>query len=512
MATLKLGRYPLAVLLLIGCMLLASCERGTKEAAPSDAPSYSLPEDEVTLTFYMLGDKKSATDKVWAKVSDYVKGKGLNVRFSVKFIPVNDFKKEMLVLAASGSKWDMNFDADWQSYREMAANGAYMSLNELLPTYAPNLYEKYKALKVLQATEVNGNITALPWTIQMNQRPYAQWRSDLTKKAGIDPTPDSIRTIEDLDVFLHVLKKAFPNAKLTRSLPRDVYMLRDEWVDIGFHGMGFYLNDPNVTILPVEQQPFFLESARMARKWFADGILNKDTGIDTADGATLWKQGNMVFTLQSHEWVSANQGFIDPSFEQESSLLYPDKRYVNRSPVANVVAINRNSEHPDRVLRFLDMLETDRVLYDLVQYGIEGETYVLRGDGSVDYPKGMGTPTSNYMEWGGQWGLWRLQFMRPTPTYGEGFWDREREFAIQSRNVDSPISGLFISEDNIRAELLKRDELINQYGGPLELGTAAGTEQAVEDYVRMQDNDGLKRILAEAQSQVDAYLEHYRKE
>ncbi|MFC5530568.1 extracellular solute-binding protein [Cohnella yongneupensis] len=465
-----------------------------------------MPEEEATLTFYFLGDKKSATDEVWARISDYVKAKGLNVRFSIKFIPVNDFKKEMLVLAASGSKWDMNFDTEWQSYREMASNGAYMPLNELLPTYAPHLYAKYKDLNVIRAAEVNGQIIGLPWTIKMNQRNYAQWRSDLAKQADINPEPNSIRTIEDLDAFLHELKKAYPNAKLTRSLPRDVYMLRDEWVDIGFHGIGFYLNDPKVTLKPVEQQPFYMESAIMARKWYADGILNKDTGLDSEDGASLWKRGNMVFTLASHEWVNANQGFIDPSFEQESSLLYPDKKTVNRSPLANVIAINRNSEHPDRVLRFLDMLETDRVLYDLVQYGIEGKTYVLREDGSVDYPQGMSTPTSNYMEWGGQWGLWRLQFMRPSPTYNEGFWDRESDFALEPRNVDSPIAGLFIAEDKIRSELLARDELIEQYGGPLELGTAPNTAQAVQEYVAMQDNDALKRILAEAQSQVDAFL------
>jgi hypothetical protein len=125
------------------------------------ASGYSVTEDEVTLTFYLIGDKKSATDEVWARISSYVKSKGLNVRFLVKFIPVTDYKNEMLVMAASGSKWDMNFDTDWQSYREMAANGAYMPLNDLLPTYAPHLYDKYKDLNVLQATEVNGEIYRL---------------------------------------------------------------------------------------------------------------------------------------------------------------------------------------------------------------------------------------------------------------------------------------------------------------------------------------------------------------
>jgi putative aldouronate transport system substrate-binding protein len=217
-----LRRYTIVLLLIVACSLLSSCESGNDKLNADMASGYSVTEDEVTLTFYLIGDKKSATDEVWARISSYVKSKGLNVRFLVKFIPVTDYKNEMLVMAASGSKWDMNFDTDWQSYREMAANGAYMPLNDLLPTYAPHLYDKYKDLNVLQATEVNGEITGLPWTIEMNQRPYAQWRSDLTKKAGIDPAPNSIRTIEDLDVFLHQLKLAYPNANLSRDTGRTI--------------------------------------------------------------------------------------------------------------------------------------------------------------------------------------------------------------------------------------------------------------------------------------------------
>ncbi|MCR2807055.1 extracellular solute-binding protein [Paenibacillus soyae] len=510
----RLRKWPLLLSsVLILSLLLAACSSGggnnNPEASPDagngNAPGKAAQEEEVTLKFYFGGDKKAATDEVWNEISKYVKGKGLNVKFDINFIPFGDFKDKMLVMAASGDNWDMNFDGDWLSYKQMAAKGSYMALNDLLPEHAPNLYKKYQEQGTLEAATVNGQIVGLPWTMKMNERKFAGWRADLAEKAGIDIAPDSIQTIEDIDRLLRDLKKAYPNEKLNRTSPLSIYYIRDEWVDLNFHGLGFYLNDPAIKVQPVEQQPFFLEAAKLAKVWYDDNLINRDAMIDKEDGAAQWRNGKTLFTVTSHEWANANPGFADPSYKQEMSLLYPDKKFVNRTALANVVAINRNSKYPDRVLRFLDMVETDKTLYDLLQYGIEGKTYVLNGE-TAEYPKGMQTTTSNYMEWGGQWAFWKPQFMRPTMTYGPDFWVKEAEFASQPNNVNSPIDGLFIAEDNMKNEIAKRDQASDELGRPIEFGIVKDVDKAVADYIEAQKKNGLDVILAETQKQIDAYL------
>ncbi|SFJ40294.1 putative aldouronate transport system substrate-binding protein [Paenibacillus sp. UNC496MF] len=482
-----------------------SGDAGGNAGTSGDGGNAGKQEEEVTLKFYFGGDKKAATDEVWSAISDYVKSKGLNVKFTINFIPFTDFKDKMLVMAASGDSWDMNFDGDWLSYKQMAAKGSYMALNELLPEYAPNLYKKYQEQGTLSAATVNGQIVGLPWTMKMNQRLFAGWRSDLADKAGITVAPDAVKTIEDVDALLRQMKQAYPNEKLSRSTPLPIYMIRDEWVDLNFHGLGFYLSDPKVTVQPVEQQPFYQEAIKTAKSWYDDKLINRDAMIDKEDGAAEWRNGKTLFTLTSHEWANADPGFSDPSFKQQMSLLYPDKKQVNRTPLANVVAINRNSKHADRVLRFLDMIETDQKLYDLVQYGIEGKTYKLDGETAV-YPDGMNTTTSNYMEWGGQWAFWKPQFMRPTSTYPKDFWVHEAEFAAEPENVNSPIDGLFIAEDAMKNELAKRDQTADETGKPLEFGIVKDPEKEVAAYAEKQKANGLDKILTETQKQIDAYL------
>ncbi|MCD9025582.1 DUF3502 domain-containing protein [Cohnella silvisoli] len=511
----------LAAVLVLGIMLAACSKNNNSGQSSSQAPATSSAsetqpagdspsasaeqEEEVTLKFYFGGDKKAATDEVWSAISDYVKGKGLNVKFDINFIPFNDFKDKMLVMAASGDNWDLNFDGDWLSYKQMAAKGSYMALNDLLPKYAPNLMQKYEEQGTLGAATVSGKIVGLPWTMKMNNRQFATWRSDKVEKASLSYAKDSVKTVEDVEKLLRDFKKAYPNEKFNRSTALPILQIRDEWVDLSFHGLGFYLSDPKVTIKAIEQQPFYKDAANIAKVWYNDNLINRAAMFDKEDGAALWRNGKTAFTLTSHEWVNANPGFADSSYKLESSLLYPDKKQVNRTALANVLAINRNSQHPDRVLRFLDMVETDQKLYDLLQYGIEGKTYVLKGD-AAEYPDGMSTTTSNYMEWGGQWAFWKPQFMRPTTTYPKDFWVHEAEFASQPMNVNNPIDGLFIAEDNIKNEVAKRDQASDEFGKPIEFGSVKDVDKAVTDYIAKQKANGVDKIIQEAQKQVDAYL------
>jgi len=463
------------------------------------------PQPETNLTFYLGGDKKTATDEVWMEVSRYVKAKGLNVKFNITFIPWSDYYSKLLVMAASGDRWDLNFDSE-NSFQQMASRGSYLALNELLPKYAPHLYATYRESDVLTSVTMDGEIVALPWTIRMNQRYYAGWRQDLAEKVGIHRKPGAVRTVEDVDVLLHELKVAYPEAKLTRTGPLSFYTLREEWVDLGYHGLGFYLDDPLMTVQAIEQQPFYAEAARMSKRWYDDKILNRDGIIDKESGADLWRNGKMLFTLTSHEWAyAADPGFADPGYRQQMSLLYPEKRYVNRSPIANVLAINRNSEHPELTLRFLDMLGTDQTLYDLVMYGIEGLTYQLDKTAAI-YPEGMTFATSNYMDWGSEWGFWQPQFMRPTSTYSAGFWQQEALFADQPPNLDSPLAGLFLMDGGITSELDKRDQAYEELGRAVEYGIVADVDGAVEFYRSHQLANGLTQIIEEVQRQVDHFL------
>jgi len=474
----------------------------TKAAATQTAEETAKSLDEVTLKFVFGGDKRAAADEVWNTIGEKYKDQ-LNAKFETISIPFSDFSSKMLVMSASGDKWDLNFDADWLGFYQMSSKGAYLPLNDLLPKYAPTLYAKYQEMNLLPSVTVNGKILGLPWTMAQNTRPYFTWRADLAEKAGLNVPNDSIKTVEDVVKLLRDLKTAYPDMRIWQGGIGGYVYQKYGLFDIG-NGYVIDVNDPQVKVIPKEQTQAFLEAAQINKQLYDEGILPKDAMVDKSDFGRLYSEGKIAAMGYTHEFVSGGS-FQDETQKLGYSMTYPDVKWFNRTPLANLVAINKNAANPERVLMFLDLLEKDQALYDMVQYGIEGKTYVLDGKAAV-YPEGMDGSTSNYMEWGGQWALWKPQFMRPTPQYGEGFWQREAEFAQLPVNVQSPLDGLFLSTDNVKNEMAKRNQIFDEFGRPLDFGITKDVNTSVNEYIEKQKAAGVDKITAEFQKQIDAFL------
>jgi len=512
----------LACAMMIVSALISACSKTNNEGAASSQPSSSSsgqssesaaaePLKDVTLKFYFGGDKPAGADAVWAAISEKYKDI-LHAKFEVKFIPWGDYSNKLLVMAASGDKWDLNFDAEWLGYSQMIGKNAYLPLNELLPKYAPELNAKYETSGALEAATVNGQVLSLPWTMKQNHRPFIQWRKDLADAQGFGLPHNGIKTMEELDAFLLKAKetnsdKRVFNIGFTSGYPYNIgqiMMLKYGLADLNFHGFVFDMNDPTFKIIPFEQTEAFKEAAAWAKKWVDDGIMSKDAMVDKTDVNTLFGNGQVFSQYSTHEHSSQTNNYPDKAIVTEASMLYPDKPFYNRSPLANVVGINKNSPNPERVLMFLNLLETDRELYDMVMYGVEGVNYQIK-DEAATLPDGVDKDNPGnkaYLGWASQWAFWKPQFIRPTEVNPAGFWQAESDFANQPNNINNPLGGLFFDPEPIKNELAQRDTVQDEFGKPI----LAGLKTDIDGYIAKQQAAGLDTIIAELQKQVDAFL------
>lgn len=481
----------------------------TETAVTTAAESSNL--EPVTLKFYFMNDKKSATDEVWKAIGEKFKDQ-LNAKFEVNFIPAGDYINKLMVMSVAGNKWDANYDGAWMAYNQMVTKGAYYGLNDIFPKYAPTLYKELQKLGSLNSVTVKGQIMAVPWTLKGNEHPFFVWRTDLLKKAGVpDIAKDSVKTIEEMDTLIDTMHKAMPELKMVVPNMNNIggnigsYFARDEYYDMNFHGMTININDPQSNIIPIEQAPFFKEAMQHIRKQYDSGLIAKDAMVDKTEASQYWNKGLIPYTTTSHEWANAKPSFTDPNATIESSQLYPDKKFYNRSPTGNLMAISKNSENPERTMMFFELMNTNKEMYDLVMYGIKDKTYALNGD-AADYPSGMTGATSNYMEWGGQWALWKPQFMRPTSTYSDGFWSREAEFAGTPNHISSPIDGLSFDDTSIKSELAKRDQILAELGKPLVAGVVKDVDKAIDEMIAKLKEAGSDKITEELNNQVKAFL------
>lgn len=479
-----------------------SAEQAAGTQAEEKAEGTAQELEPVTLHFIFYGDKKSATDEVWQAIADYTRDK-LNADFDVQFIAGDDYKQKLTVKAATGEAWDLNFDSDWTGYYQMAAKDAYMNLDELLPQYAPNLYAAYEEKGMLESMKNKGHIAVLPWTMTMNNRPFIQWRGDLAEKAGITVDKENMNTMEDVDGLLQQLKAAYPDKYIIECSQ----MNGGGWLQMDTD-MGLYvnLNDPELKITAAEDIPEYVEMAKYAEKWQSEGIIWKDVLTDKLDHNSLINEGKLITKWGTHEFSHQNRAWVEEGAYWDFTEIYKDDLFANRTPLANTVCIPATSENPERTLMFLDMVETDQKLYDMVQYGIEGTTYVLDGEEAA-YLEGMDAASSNYMGWGGQWALWKPQFMRPTADYAEGFWEEEAEYAASSdKNVVSPLEGFSFDATNVTTEVAQRNQIFNDANKLLTVGLAGDYEAAIEKMRADSESAGFQKVMEEYQKQIDAFL------
>jgi putative aldouronate transport system substrate-binding protein len=260
-------------------------------------------------------------------------------------------------------------------------------------------------------------------------------------------------------------------------------------------------------MLAEEQTDMFKESAQYAKKWVDDGIFPRDAWTNKPAHDTLGSGKGHVFSgFNMYEYIVYDNRYKDP--DRFYSLLYPDGLFVNKNPVNNLNAINKNAKNPERALMFLDLLWNDQDFYNAVLYGIEGATYQRNDAGELLFPEGIDASTSNWMEWASQWGFWRIGRMQPTAARSKESWELNDKFMQKKENVVAPLAGFVPNTDEIKTEIAARDALYVEYGTMLDYGLVDDVEKALAEYIQKQKDAGLDKIIEVIQVQVDEFLKN----
>ena len=456
-----------------------------------------------TLSFFFFGDKKQSTDQVWSAIAEKFKDQ-LNVRYDIQFIAGTDYKDRMLVKLAAGDKWDLNFDGDWLQYYQAVAMNGYMALDDLLPANAPDLLRNYQSTGFLEAAKVNGKVVALPWTMVMTNRPFFQWRGDLIPEVD----PSAIKTIEDIEQLLYALKQRYPDRYIVENVNWEVMLMKNDRIETQFN-FAFNPSDPAIRVEHKAETVGYRERARLAEKWQRDGLIWADVLIDQLDHNQLIDQGRLITKFGTYEFALSDRPWVEPNAKWAYNALYSDKKFHLRTALANVMAIPRTAQNAALALKFMNILETSQEMFDLVQYGIEGVTYVKDSSkpNSVAFPSGMNAANSNYMEWTSQWALWKPQFMRGSPQFAEGFWQNQRDFAqSMASTIPSPLDGFNFNPEAVVNEIAQMQAIFDAAEKMLDVGLAGPADRAIDTLIADLNRAGLPAVKAEFQRQVDAWL------
>lgn len=335
---------------------LSACK--TKETATSKNDN-----EVVELTWYQIGDRQKDADTVIDEVNKYTAEK-IGVKLNVINVGWGDYNQKMQVVINTGDKWDLCFTCSWANdYLQNSQKGAFLELDDLLKKEGREMYEKIDQ-RFWNAAKVGGVTYAVPSEKEIGSCPMWVFTKEYVDKYDI-PYQD-IHSLEDLEPWLQLIKEKEPDVVpfyLTKDYSAPTYM--DKIQD----PVGIEYADDTLTVKNVFETDKMKSTLKTMRKYYLAGYINRDAATASDDKSVK----RFVTKGDGQPYAELIWG-KDLGYEVVTSPIM-DTQVTNVSARGAMTAINKNSEHPEKAMALLNLINTDEYLRNLLNYGIEGVHY-----------------------------------------------------------------------------------------------------------------------------------------
>jgi putative aldouronate transport system substrate-binding protein len=485
----------------------------------SSAPAKKIDTSKfVTINMLVLGNKPTngQLEQAQAKWNAIFKAK-VNANLKLTWVEWTDWYTKYNLLLASGSKGiDLITSAsDWLDMWPNAQKGAFMNLDALLPIYAPKTWASIPKNDWSEC-KYNGKIIAIP------EDQYTQWinhgfiyRGDWAKEFGITKP---ISSWTELGQYFQDIKDKKPDVTpwdaagnayaATGGLAS--FWFNSKTTNIGIDpvpGGIFYgksSKDPYTVVSALMDGNTLVDFAKTMKDWGDKGYWSEDVLNNKADNWVKMKAGTsganqhhtQTYVGTYHEMELAQPGANNQffAFGQENGNL------VKMSITHGAMCVAAKSANPERALMVYDLIRNDPQVYKLINYGVEGQSYVIK-NGMRDLPANYNFDKQNFYAdfWGGRNDKLEIPSATIYPKY--------KELYASYDKIASPYAyGRFVfNKQPIEAELAAMSDVINQNMNAISFGKAGDPVQAVADFRTQLKAAGYDKALAEVQKQMNAY-------
>jgi putative aldouronate transport system substrate-binding protein len=508
--------FTMVAVLLAGCSQSAGkpqTEGQTNTGTPSTDGSAGKPDTskKVELEWYLLGDASKDQKQVidqWNKMLE----KDLNTTVKLNFTTWTDWQTKYNLLLASGEKIDMIFASTWADYYKLANQGAFMPLNDLLPTYAPETWKNVPKQDWSEAT-VKDKIYAVPATYPEYTPDGLVYRDDWRQELGLP----EIKDLDTLEAYLEGVKTKKHVTPINGKAYNEVSTLFNAYNDYqqigGSSGVVVASSyDKPRDIIAYPFTPEFEAWAKRMKTWADKGFWNSDTLSSQAEAGDAIKAGTGAVYWRNAPGAG---GFIVDMEKNNPDIklaYFPFTRFHNYAmptlSVNNAMAIPKNAANPERSLMVLDKLRNDPKYYDLLNYGIEGKDYSIGPDGKyIVTPPANLKDTKNFVPYSiASWGFRVESMERVKQAAGwSGFDALLKEFKAESKpNIFAPI---VMDYAPVKSQQAAVNAVVQQYGMPLMMGLVPDVDKALATYRKQLEAAGINDILDYVKKQAYAYYD-----
>jgi putative aldouronate transport system substrate-binding protein len=442
---------------------------------------------------------------VQAAVNAYIQPK-INANVTLEPIDLGTYGTKMTLIEASGEEYDIAFAASWiNNYDNLARTGASLPLDTLLKTAAPKLLASLTPGE-WDAARVDGKIYGVLNNSYFPTPFGIIVRKDLATKNHLDLS--KITTYAALTPFLAAVKKGEPGITPLFSnvdgggptVPNNYF---DTLSSNETTGVGIQVGDPHFKVTLDLLTPAFKAAAALARQWYQAGYYLPEPPPVAEASADMAADKFAVQFDQCRPGETAGLLKIETGLDWLCTFI-GTPMLTTDNVKANLLYISKTSVDPATALKFVQLLNTDKTLYNLLVYGVEGKhwVWVNKAESLIGYPTGVtaqsvGYSTATPFVFGNDWNAY---YHDPSNV---GDWDIARK--AQEAAAQSPALGF----DFDNSKVLTQEAAISAALTQCRITVLQGLvpyASAVPACVAKAQAGGLAAYEAAMQSQVNAWL------
>lgn len=495
----------------------SSAETTQSEVSESQAAEEQL--EEANLVYYCVGTPQADLATVNDAINQNLKEK-INATVEIKLIDWGSYDSKMALVMSGGEEYDMCFTSSWtNNYYQNVAKGAYLEISELLDTYAPQT-KAIAPQRFWDAITVNGQLYG---TINFQQAAAGfgfRVQQELADKYNFDWS--STEKLADVEPFLAAIKENEPDL-----IPFGYNKIVDPFtkgpIAWGFDAIGdifapgwVRLDDETLTVVNQYDTPEFMEYCTLMHDWYQKGYIRADAA--TLSDVTADVQAGK-YALEYEQIDIGTKDFEAAGLEFAGRLMTPagipsyDHKFVepiltNEKASATMTAISATSKNPERAMMLIELLNTDKELYNLFCFGLEGVHYNRTTDDGIEVNAEAGYAPWSAWEFGNMGNM-----LIATGTWPEGG-EKLREDGLSvanglwydlNQNVEgSPLLGFVFDYEPVKSEIANCQAVFDELYYSISCGSV-DPEVYIPQFNQQLETAGMSRILAEKQAQLDAW-------
>jgi putative aldouronate transport system substrate-binding protein len=474
-----------------GCSDSASPDSSSREENLKPEPS----DQTDHLIYYTIGAPDPDLGLVNDEINRILKEK-INVTIQYNKIPWEEYGQRIAALINSGSDFDIMFasaEVDEGDYIGYAQNGAWLPLDEYLVPGASG-YDMYQAIdkRFWDGVKVDGKIYGIPTNKELAVPLWWMYPKELVDKYDIDIT--KYRTLESLEPLFQMIQRNEPDYivfELDKKAHNFFLLDGYDWI-IDKDCPLMVKNDDDLQVVSIFETEYGRDTLDTLHRYYEAGYINNDAAVND--------NGSLVRDRKTFLKVAAGGPTSEVAWSNDRG--YPvvaqqvTKAYITpNSTCGGIMCVNARTKNAEACVQFLNLLNTDPELRNLVQYGIEGEHYTLDERNKVVLPQERTYTGIQYT----QGNFFLLNLTQADP---DDKWEQFQDF--NEKAVPSSTLGFVADRSEISDELNLISNVSQKYWSNLITGTV-DPQTELPKFIHELKLAGLDKVKEELQRQLDDF-------